>query len=362
MSMNPHGGDPGQAFARLGIPPRPVTDFSVNVNPLGPPRAVSEAWPDLIREICRYPTLEGDGVRAFYRERFGLPGEYVLPGNGSIELIYLVPRVLKIKRAAVMQPCFLEYERALRLSGVEVFSVPLSAPGLFRPLAVEEWEGHLAGTDAVYIGNPNNPTSTITPRKDLLELARRHPDVLFLVDEAFVQFLDHPGNVSMVNRRYLRPNLLVFHSLTKFYCLPGLRLGALVGSPETLAKILPFKEPWTVNAPAEGVARLLAASKKYERYSRELIAYQRQKIAAAMDRIPGIRLFPSEANFFLAQWTATRDLDDLLRPLLLEGFHVRDCRNFPGLKDNFFRFAVRTTAENKRFQRALIRIAGDALG
>ena len=124
MSMNLHGGHPGQTFERLGLPPRPVTDFSVNVNPLGPPWSVRKAWPGLISEVSRYPTLDGDGVRAFYRKRFNLPGECVLPGNGSTELIYLVPRALKIKRAGIMQPCFQEYERALRLGGAEVFSVP----------------------------------------------------------------------------------------------------------------------------------------------------------------------------------------------------------------------------------------------
>lgn len=362
MSMNLHGGHPGQTFERLGLPPRPVTDFSVNVNPLGPPWSVRKAWPGLISEVSRYPTLDGDGVRAFYRKRFNLPGECVLPGNGSTELIYLVPRALKIKRAGIMQPCFQEYERALRLGGAEVFSVPLSAPDLFKPLPVETWENHLVQADAVCIGNPNNPTSTITPRKDLLELVSRHPDVIFLVDEAFVQFLDHPGNVSLLHRRYLRPNLLVFHSLTKFYCLPGLRLGALIGHPDTLVGIRPFKEPWTVNSAAEAVAGLLAASRKYERYTRELIAYQRQKIAAALADVPGIKLFPSATDFFLAQWTATHDLDGLLRPLLMEGVHVRDCRNFAGLENNFFRFAVRTPAENKRFQRALMHIASYANG
>jgi len=226
---------------------------------------------------------------------------------------------------------------------------------------MEQWESRLAWADAVCLANPNNPTSTVTPRADLLELARRHPDILFLVDEAFVQFLEHPDHVSLLDKSYLCPNLLVFHSLTKFYCLPGLRLGALVGHPDTLAKIRPFKEPWTVNAAAERVAGLLADCRSYERRTRELIAIERRKIAAALAGVPSIRLFPAAADFFLARWTAG-DLDDLLRPLLEEGFHVRDCRNFPGLEQNFFRFAVRAPAENQRFLRTLTRIASDVHG
>jgi threonine-phosphate decarboxylase len=337
-------------------------DLSVNVNPLGPPEVVLDAWPAFSQEISRYPSLDGEGIKTFYWERFGLPGESVLPGNGSIELIYLVPRAFKIRRAAVLQPCFHDYAQALLLCGSEVLPLELSAKGSFKPPTAGEWRRCMAGVDAVYIGNPNNPTGTFIPRENLLELARQYPDTLFLVDEAFVQFLDDFDQVSLLYEQLLRPNLLVFHSLTKFYCLPGLRLGALVGDPKTIARVRPFKEPWTVNAVAERVSGILAGCLRYEQRTRKLISTERNKILSGLAGIPGIRTFPATANFFLAQWTATRDLDDLLRFLLAEGIHVRDCRNFPGLEDNFFRFAVRTAPENNRFLHALARIVRGAYG
>jgi threonine-phosphate decarboxylase len=259
-----------------------------------------------------------------------------------------VPRALGFKRTAVISPSFHDYIRAARLAGSAVSLIPLSREKAFAPPLADTWKSRIAEADAVFIGNPNNPTGTVFPRKTLLSLAKIHPDKFFLVDEAFVQFLDQFDQITLMKREYLQPNLLVFHSLTKFYSLAGLRLGAVIAHPDTISRLRAFKEPWTVNAVAEEVASLLSSCRNFENKTRLFISQERHRLYERLRKKSGIRVFIPSANFFLIQWTATSNLDDLLQALLSRGLYVRDCRNFPGLEDNFFRFAIRHQAENDR--------------
>jgi threonine-phosphate decarboxylase len=352
-----HGGDPSSQFQRLGVPPRSVLDFSVNVNPLGLPGEVLDAWPGLAAEMGRYPSIGGDGVRRFYERRFGLSPDSILPGNGSIESIYLAPRALRFKRCVLLSPCFHDYGPAARLAGAEVRLLPLSAADDFAPLSAEEIEEGICGADAVFMGNPNNPTGTTFGSEAILHLAEAYPDTWFLVDEAFAQFAENHEETTLMSPERLRPNVLVLHSLTKFYALPGLRLGAAIGHPATIGRLKRFKEPWTVNRVAERVAELLIGCRDYEERSRRFVHAENQRVSARLRRISGIRAFPASVNFLLAQWTVTGDLDDLLRALLAAGLCVRDCRNFPGLERNYFRFAIRAAAENDRLMDAIAQCA-----
>ncbi len=343
-----HGGDPTQVFERLGLSATPVVDFSVNVSPLGVPGRVKEQWGEWVPELTRYPSITGKGVCRFYQERFDLPAEAVLPGNGSIELIYLVPRVLGLKRVVVVTPCFNDYSRASQLARAEVVSLPFSVENRFAPLSISALEEALHLADALFLGSPNNPTGTVFPPEDLQQLAAAFPDKWILVDEAFIQFLEQYQETTLMAESRLAPNILVFNSLTKFYALAGIRLGALVSHPDTVSKINRYKEPWTVNRIGEKVAAALIECREYEERLRRLIQEERYRIFKHIQPLSGLRLFPASANFFLAQWTATDNLDDLIRPLLAKGLYVRDCRNFPGLEQNFFRFAVLLPADNDR--------------
>ncbi len=348
-----HGGNPLEAFKKYSISPRSVIDFSVNINPLGPPAALKEKWEELFSKVSHYPTLGGDRVKAFYKNRFKLEEENILPGNGSIELIYLVARVLKVKKIAIVQPGFQEYKRAFFLNNAKIVPITLSVKNEFKPLPGKFLRKYLKDVNAVFLGNPNNPTATIFSRELVYKLAQEFSDVFFLVDEAFIQFVDKFENLTLLNKNFIRPNIIVFHSLTKFYSLPGLRLGALISHSETIKLIKKFKEPWSVNSLAEVVAESFLYCQEYEETTRQLIAIERRKIKAGLKEFSAVKLYPSKINFYLAQWLATNRLDDLIKPLLMRGFYVRDCRNFSGLEDNFFRFAIRTPEENERFLCAL---------
>ncbi len=335
-----HGGEPERRF---GLRREDVLDFSVNISPISPP--LPEETIDSC-ELHRYPSIDGGGVAGFYRDRFGLARECVLPVSGAIEGIYLIPRALGIRRAVILTPSFFDYERACRIAGSRVTCLWLEEKKRFELPCMEILAGRIGESDAIFAANPNNPTGTRFPKEVFLELASRFPDKWFVMDEAFIQYTDDFPLSSLMQDVRAMKNVLVVHSLTKFYALPGLRLGAVIAHPDTVGTLLKHKEPWTVNAVAERVAGELFNCGEYEKEVRTLIATERAKIFRQLKSVPEITVRGYGANFFLAQWNAGSDLDELLEYLIGRGIHVRDCRNFPGLEDNYFRFSIRKPEEN----------------
>jgi threonine-phosphate decarboxylase len=350
-----HGGLPEADMERLGISGKgPILDFSTNLSPLGLPEVVREACVDLPEALTRYPSPDGRLAAKYYERRFGLSPECVLPGNGSLEMIYLVPRALGLKRAAVVSPSFYDYERALKLAGAQTERVSFCKEDGFAPLPAETLARALSKNDALVLGNPNNPTGTRFSASDLLDSADRFPNKYILADEAFIQFSDDPRAASLLYPDRIRRNIVVFHSLTKIYAIPGIRIGAAIGHPETVSILRRCAIPWSVNAAAEKIAASAACCDAYEAAVRDLVAAERARIRQAVGAISGLELFDTASNFFLAAWRHTKDLDDLLRALLKEGLYVRDCRNFAGLEDQFFRFCIKRPEENDRLIRALL--------
>lgn len=343
-----HGGDPERELKRFGIATRDVLDFSVNVSPLGVPGEIKAIWNDLFNEIESYPTVDGEGVVHYYQKRFGLDPAQVLAGNGSTEFIYLAPRALGLQKVVVINPSFHDYTRASLAAGSELIPLELKAADGFVPPDMAVLEETLESGDGLFVGNPNNPTGTVFPRQLLLDLAATFPTKWLLVDEAFVQFLDQPEAVSLVTEQPPPANILIFHSLTKFFALPGLRLGAVIGHPDSISRLRPLKEPWSVNRVAEKVALKLIDCPDYENQLVQLIRQERPRVFGRLQKITGFQSFQPSANFLLARWTQTTELDDFLFFMLRSGIHLRDCRNFPGLGDNFFRMAIRRPEENDR--------------
>ena len=338
-----HGGSPEYYFKKFGIPERDVIDFSVNINPLGPPEIVKEIWNEIFYKICRYPEIEGKGVKEFYKNRFHIPEDFILPGNGSTEIIYLVAREIPAKRILILKPSYFDYERATILSGKEVISL-YSDPFGYEDIE-EKISKALVKADAVWIGRPNNPTGRLIPKGFILDIAKRFPEKWIILDEAFIQFIKDWERETFISPD-IPKNILVIHSLTKFYAIPGIRIGALISRPENISFFSSKKEPWTVNVVAEEVARRLSSCIEYEERSISFIERERVKLYEAFLRSDRIIPIPSVANFILCKYNG--NLDELLMDLLRNGIYIRDCRNFDGLSGNFLRIGIRTSEENDR--------------
>lgn len=345
-----HGGIPLFDLHRLHLPERPVLDFSVNLNPLGPPGIILERWKDLIDCIENYPTIDGAGIAYYYHEKFGIPQKNLLAGNGSTEIIYLVPRALGLKRVLIINPSYNDYSRASLMAGARVIRYNQSLENKSSPIDKDKVLETLKEAEALWIGNPNNPTGSLFPKELILEIAKKFPDKWIIVDEAFMEFVEEREKFSLIGPRP-EQNILVIHSLTKFYSLAGLRLGCIIGNEEVISRLRGTKEPWTVNGIAEKIAPLLLECEDYDKKSRSLITGERQRLFKILESTKGIIPHPSFANFILCQWQFTDKLDDLMRHLLSNGIYVRDCRNFFGLEKNFFRLAIRSPEENDQLIR-----------
>jgi threonine-phosphate decarboxylase len=356
MTMLYHHKHGGAGRSHYGEEGRELLDFSVNISPYLPPLG-SLSLDDF--DLQAYPSIDGRGIKRFYTEKFALDPASVLALNGAIEGIYLIPRALAIRNLLLLSPSFYEYERAGRIAGAEITFVQLEAENGFRLPSIEVLAKALQNADAFFAANPNNPTGTEVPPEIIMALASRFPGKWFIVDEAFIQFTAQFPDNSLMRKVLALKNVIVVHSLTKFYALPGLRLGAVIAHPDVIRQLLDYKEPWTVNAIAESVAGRLLQCNSFDEMVREMTFSEQSRLAAALASIEGLRLAGGAANFFLAQWQRGLSLDALLASLFARGILVRDCRNFTGLEVNYFRFAVRLPEENSRLIEA-IKAAADS--
>ena len=346
-----HGGNIWPLLER-GISPAEILDFSVDLNPLGPPPGWEAVLREGLQEAALYPDPVYRDLRQAVAASEGISPERVLPGNGTAELIHLITRWVRPARAAVAVPTFTEYERAIRADGGEVI------PCFFR----EEEEflpGPLPGTGSqlLFLCNPNNPTGRVWPRDRLLEWLEfcRRQGTLAVVDEAYLDFVEEGLRFSAVRWLDRFPRLIVLRSMTKSFAVPGLRLGYLAASERIVSELRGIHPPWPVNGPAALAGRWLIGQTGYLEESRRSVRVFRQGLWERLQGLPGLRCFPSEANFILCRltdpvWGAQRLADGLAK----RGILVRTCGDFTGLEeDRFIRIAVRRPEQNERLLRAL---------
>jgi len=342
-----HGGDP-EAFARaMGLATRPVLDFSVNLNPLGPPKCISKIWNQLIQELISYPSMEGEGIKTFYVTRLGIPKEMVVAGNGATELIYLIPRVLRPNSTLILEPSYSDYKRASTQAGIKIFTYRLDPDGGFHYPGIGLMEHLLKNVDSVWLARPNNPTGSMMSKSEIVYLSKKYPEKLFILDESFLQFTKS-WFVETLLTKNLPQNIIVIHSLTKFYALAGLRLGAGIAHKNIAETLNYYKEPWTVNAISNRIAPLLAQEERFEEETREFVFKESKRIREAIKSMENWEVANSNSNFILIRWKGQKPLDFVLKKLYQFGIFVRDARNFIGLEDNYVRVGIRKKDENDK--------------
>lgn len=349
-----HGGNPYRAAREWGGRPEEYLDFSCNLNPLGPSRQVLACLQTAAGEIWRYPDPECAALKEALGAYLGVPATWLVPGNGTAELINLLVPALGIKRAVVPAPTFAEYALSVAAWGGTVQHLYLKGGDFAFPW--EELPAALAGADALFLCQPNNPTGRLLAPGELerLAAATARAGAYLVVDEAFLDFLPDAAALTALNLLPRWGHLVVLRSLTKFFALAGLRLGVLVALPPLQRKMLSLLPPWNVNSLAQAAGVAAVADEEYIRESRRVVATERAYLAAALASLPGVRVVPGVANFLLLDISGTGFSSAALAARLAEErVLVRDTANFPGLGDGFIRVAVRLRAENARLLGAL---------
>jgi threonine-phosphate decarboxylase len=223
-----HGGNINLASRKYNLPVHKLLDFSANINPLGPSPKSITAVMDNLSLINSYPDPDCRELKAVLASHLGVWEELLLMGNGAAELIYLLVRVLGVKKALIPVPTFSEYGLAVLSQGGEVLNVTLDEKNRFS-LPLDHLVKSLDQVDLVFICNPNNPTGRLLDGKTVEYILDKafSKGVMVLVDEAFMDFIPEKERFSVMKRVGDFPNLAVLYSLTKFFGIPGLRLGAI---------------------------------------------------------------------------------------------------------------------------------------
>ena len=264
---NPHGGDRyGDGIA---------LDFSANVSPLGTPRSVTDAIERALPELYRYPDPYCRTLVQTISEYEGVPKNFVLCGNGASELIYAYCGAVRPKRAMELAPTFSEYSLALRRTGCEIVRYALDQNENFD--LRENFLPFLAREkiDALFLCNPNNPTSTAITRKDMrliLDVCKQH-DIFVMVDETYVEFAENMDEITAVPLTNFYNNIIILRGTSKFFAAPGLRLGyAITGNPDLIKAINTRKNPWTINSLAVIAGELMFTDTDYIEKTKSLIS------------------------------------------------------------------------------------------
>ncbi len=335
-----HGGNIDGLAKKAACASEQILDFSSSINPLGPPEFLRSTVSRSLENIVHYPDPKAERLITIAAKVSGINESSILAANGSEQIIYAVPRAFKLKKALITVPSYIDYEKSCKLAGLEVVYAYMDEADNFTPDSAK-LSAAIEKDMLVFIGYPGNPAGTAMDKEQVRKLADKHPDAIFVIDEAFADFCEK--DFSFLPD--IPPNVIILRSLTKFFAIPGLRIGLAFASESNTVLIGEQLPPWSVNSIAQEVGKkIMANSREYIRETIELINPLRKRLSGQLTAL-GLKVFPGIANYLLVK--LPREREDIYDRLLME-YHiaVRDCANFKGLSSQFFRIAVKKKDEN----------------
>jgi threonine-phosphate decarboxylase len=353
-----HGGDVLSVAQAFGRDPATLLDFSANINPLGPPPGVLDVLREAVAApslLSAYPDPQARALVAALAAREAIAVERVLVGNGGAALLDASVRALRARRCVLPVPAFSEYARALQASGTEIVPFPLQAGTNFtQDVEALVERVRATGADLCLFANPHNPSGALLAADRVLDLVRRLARLgcTTIVDEAFV---DYVPDASIAGALGADEAVIVLRSLTKFYAIPGMRVGYGFASRAAAPRVRAAFPSWPVGTLEQRAALAALADEDYARRSRAANAAARAPFVEGLCAL-GARVFPSAANFLLLDVGALSADALALREALIAraGIVVRAFGEDPVLRElPFVRVAVRNTDDNARLVAAL---------
>jgi len=348
-----HGGNLAWAATLANCSPSLILDFSASINPLGPPQSAIAAIQAHLHLLRDYPDPDYRSLRLALSQFHQVSPDWILPGNGSAELLTWGGRDLaELAATYLLTPAFKDYERALKAFGATIFFCPMAWKENLsgaKGKALSAIQNHSSGPSpqqsGLLLNNPHNPTGILFPKEEILSLLQDF--ALVVVDEAFMDFLPIERQQSVLEWVTEYPNLVVLRSLTKFYSLPGLRLGYAIAHPDRLRRWQQWRDPWSINILAAVAAEAVLQDQAFQEQTWLWLEAARSHLFQHLTTLPDLHPHPGAANFLLVEC----DQSVVERQLYLLKHHhvlIRDCLSFPELGDRYFRVAVRTQVENQR--------------
>lgn len=347
-----HGGNIWAAAQKWGTTADRFLDFSANINPLGPSSRALQAIYESLAMIQHYPEPGGESCKESLSCYLNVEPDHLVLGNGGSELIYLLGRMFYKNRVLLLAPCFSEYGQGIinprlhriSLNKEENFALPTTR-------IIQD----IQENDLIFIANPNNPTGNLFDPQGLLSIVQTgaEQDAVVVIDEAFLDFTGSDG-ISLRHQVEDYPNLVVVSSLTKFFAIPGLRLGYAVAHPILIKQMEQLLPAWRINTLALEAAKATLDDRKYIEQTVAIVQREREVLQAGVAALPGLVVYPGASNFILVDGEgaglSASMLQERLAPL---GILIRSCQNFDNLTPFFYRLAVKTHEQNQRLLSAL---------
>ena len=380
MKMDFHGGNIYKVFREKSL--KEILDYSSNINPYGIPEGLKKRIIENLEILERYPDPDYVELREKLANLNNVNLSDIILGNGATEIIFLFMKVINPKKILIVSPTFGEYERAVKATEIPGDIVSLSCSGDNKNIENKEIEieyfelkesddfklniGNLKNQlekkyDLLIICNPNNPTGKflkLAQTEEILKECNKYDTKLF-IDEAFIEFLADGMKESIINTEENKKNLFVTRAFTKFFAIPGLRLGyGMYFDKELEQKISEKKEPWSVNNIAELAGLTVLDDTEYIEKTLKWITKEKIYMYEKLNEISGIKVYETEVNFITGKIDEKLFLEGLnvkiLREKMLEqGILIRDASNFNFLDERFFRLAIKDRASNERVIEAM---------
>lgn len=347
-----HGSDIEKICEVYHLNQKDIVKFGANVNPLGLSENVKKQLASHLNILSSYPDRDYTTLRNTISEYCNVPAEFILPGNGSSELIALLIQERNPKHTLILGPTYSEYSRELSFSGSTQEYYHLREKDNFV-LNVDDLCHTLEGKyDFLIICNPNNPTSSAITRENLRKLLTfcAEKNIFVMIDETYVEFAPDISEITSVTLTKEFTNLMVLRGVSKFYAAPGMRLGyGITGNLDFLKKMKEKQVPWSLNSLGALAGELMLQDKDYIHRTRELILSERTRLLQALEEIPTYKTYPAYANFILLK-IQKPDLTsyDVFDTCIRQGLMIRDCSSFECLDGEYIRFCIMNPEDNTR--------------
>ena len=388
--MDFHGGNIYKIFREKNI--KEILDYSSNINPYGIPESLKKRITENLEILERYPDPDYIELRQKLAHLNKVDVSNIILGNGATEIIFLFMKVINPKKILIAAPTFGEYERAVKATErvenssilgdsnkkkddenscgkqkIKIEYFELKESDYFK-LNIHNLKNELEKKyDLLIICNPNNPTGKflkLSETEQILKECNKYNTKLF-IDEAFIDFLKDGMKESIINTKENKQNLFVARAFTKFFAIPGLRLGYGIYFDKKLEKgISEKKEPWSVNNIAEMAGLTVLDDTEYIEKTLKWITEEKTYVYEKLNEISGIKPYKTEVNFITVKIEDNFILKGLnvkiLREKMLEqGILIRDASNFNFLDERFFRLAIKDRENNDRVIETLKKIFDD---
>jgi L-threonine-O-3-phosphate decarboxylase len=341
-----HGGNLTWAANLVNCPVSAIIDFSASINPLGPPQSAIASIQEALPLLTSYPDPHYVQLCSCLASHHQLTADWILPGNGAAELLTWVAWEFScLDKIYVPSPGFADYQRALQTFNLNIEPYKLNL--------LESGSISSSRSSGLVINNPHNPTGKLWTLETIIPYLDKF--TLVMIDEAFMDFLPPSQQQSLISLIPHFDNLIILRSLTKFYSLPGLRLGYIVSNPQRIQRWQKWRDPWTVNILAAKAGEAVIQDHQFQQQTYNWLIPTREELFQGIASLADFQPLESAANFLLVE---TKLPSSQLQLDLLQNHHIliRDCLSFAELGDRFFRIAVRTKPENQLLLNALLKI------